>query len=137
LYSHRETDSNEEERRWKRSHRVQRDEPKRYIILAKDYTNDEETKKTRDFLNSKMSDQNVYVYEFTKLNTSHIQAWGGMTFTDAAKAEVEAYSGVKTIEEVGTGDEERVLPPSGEPQRRNITQGNGTNQKSNIKRSLS
>ncbi|KAF2647256.1 subtilisin-like protein [Lophiostoma macrostomum CBS 122681] len=126
-------------RSWKRSNQIQRNEPKRYSILAKDSTNDEETKQTRDFLNSKMSDASVYVWEYHTPGTSHIEGWSGMPFTDTARAEVEAYSGVERVSEAATGEEDRILPPRNERQQptKGRARRNGGSQKTNDKRSLS
>ena len=65
-----------------------------YNIVAKDYNNDEETKATREFLNTKVTDPSQQIYEFNLPGTSHIIGWGNVQLSDAAKGEVEAYQGV-------------------------------------------
>ena len=65
-----------------------------YNVVAKDYNNDEETKATREFLNTKVTGPSQQIYEFHLPGTSHIIGWGNVQLSDAAKGEVEAYQGV-------------------------------------------
>jgi hypothetical protein len=59
-------------RELKRSAGIEREEDKMYVVAAKDPNKDDETKKTREFLDSKMKDKNVYIYEFRVSGTNHI-----------------------------------------------------------------
>lgn len=70
---------------------TRRDVPK-YIAVAADQNKDDQTKKTREFLDSKVADKTIII---TMKDGDHIQAWGQLALTDDAKAEVEKYFGVK------------------------------------------
>jgi hypothetical protein len=70
-----------------------RDEDPLYDIRANDYTNDEETKATREFLKTKTSAPDQKFVEIHLPGTTHILSWGGVQLSDTAKAEVEAYMG--------------------------------------------
>lgn len=80
-------------RHTKRSELDRRDDPF-YNVVAKDYNNDEETKATRAFLNTKVTNPNQKILEFNYPGTNHIIGWGNVQLSDAAKGEVEAYQGV-------------------------------------------
>ncbi|KAF2176957.1 hypothetical protein K469DRAFT_697599 [Zopfia rhizophila CBS 207.26] len=94
----------------KRSELARRDDPI-YIALASDPDNDEQTKATREFLNSKVTDPNKFIIELHKPGTNKILAWGQLSLNDAAKAEVEGHEGIKApLGEDGDMDNERAAP---------------------------
>jgi hypothetical protein len=78
-------------RKSKRSELIRRDDPL-YIALAKDPNNNEETKATREFLDTKISNPDRKITEL-KLG-DQIKAWANIELNDVAKAEVEAYAGI-------------------------------------------
>jgi hypothetical protein len=55
---------------------------------------DEQTKTTREFLHSKISNPANDVIEIRVPGTNHILAWGHLQLTSEAKAAVQAYKGV-------------------------------------------
>jgi hypothetical protein len=85
----------------KRSVLTPRDDPY-YNVVAKDFNNDEETKATKEFLTTKITDPSQQILEFNLPGTSHIIGWGHVQLSDAAKGEVEAYQGVTAP--LGTND---------------------------------
>jgi hypothetical protein len=93
----------------KRSELIPRDD-EYYNIVAKDYNNDEETKATREFLNTKVTDPSKKFKEFSLPGTSHIIGWGNVQLSEAAKQEVEAYQGVKGLGVDGLVEEDRGEP---------------------------
>lgn len=78
----------------KRSDLAPRDDPT-YKIVAKDPYNDEETKATREFINTKVTDGAPKIYEFSLATKPHVIGWGNVQLSEAAKKEVEAHYGVK------------------------------------------
>jgi hypothetical protein len=77
----------------KRSDLTPRDDPY-YIVAPTDYTNNEETRATREFLNTKVTNPSDTIYEYTLPGDNLIAGWGHVQLSDAAKKEVEAYPGV-------------------------------------------
>jgi hypothetical protein len=72
--------------------KAKRDDFKFYVVLAADPNNDEETKKTTEFLSSKVVDKTqLGVFDLD----DHILGWGGLTFNEAQKAEVDNYPGIQ------------------------------------------
>lgn len=67
-----------------------------YIITAKDYRNDEETKTTQGFFTTRMSDPNQKFTVFHHPGTNHIIGWGHIQFSATALDEVATYPGVKS-----------------------------------------
>jgi hypothetical protein len=78
----------------KRSAVVKRDNSY-YIAIAANPEDDEQTKATREFLKSKVTNSNQKIYELHKPGTDHVMAWGNLQFTSDAKAAVEGYEGIK------------------------------------------
>lgn len=80
-----------------------------YNIVAKDYNDDAQTKATREFLNTKLTDPNQKILEFNYPGTDHIIGWGHVQLSDAAKGEVEKYEGVTApLGEEVTVEDDRV-----------------------------
>ncbi|KAF2176958.1 subtilisin-like protein, partial [Zopfia rhizophila CBS 207.26] len=84
----------EETEESKRSEVVKRDDPY-YIAIAANPDDDEQTKATREFLNSKVKNPNQEIIELHKPGTDHVMAWGNLQLTSDAKAAVEGYEGIK------------------------------------------
>lgn len=79
----------------KRSKIVQRDDSY-YIAIAADSDNDEQTKATREFLDSKVQNSTQEIVELHKPGTNHVMAWAYLRLSSDAKAAVEAYEGIKS-----------------------------------------
>jgi hypothetical protein len=62
-----------------------------YTIHAKNYKNDAETKATREFLKTKVTNSTRSLRESKYPGTNHIYSWDEVQLSDAAKEEVEAY----------------------------------------------
>jgi hypothetical protein len=56
-----------------------------------DPRNDEETKKTRNYLYARTADK----AGFAEFAEGFIHVWGGLVFTEAQKAEIDNYPGIR------------------------------------------
>ncbi|KAH9873852.1 hypothetical protein IAQ61_004479 [Plenodomus lingam] len=69
---------------------------------------------TRDFINTKLTNPDQEIIEFTYPGTSHVLGWGHVQLREAAKSELEAYAGiVSPLGEDGPVDDERAVSDSG------------------------
>jgi hypothetical protein len=78
-----------------RSEVVKRDDSY-YIAIAANPENDEQTKATRKFLDSKVKNSKQEIVELHKPGTDHVMAWAYLQLSSDAKAAVEAYEGIKS-----------------------------------------
>lgn len=97
----------------RRSQQTRRDTPL-YIARAADPEDDEATKKTREFLNSKVTDKNQEIIELT--HEGHIRGWGRLTLDENGKKEVEEYTGIaKPLREEKHGKKGRAVSKRNAP----------------------
>lgn len=81
-----------------------------YIALAANPDDDEQTKATREFLQSKIKNPGLKITELHVPTTKHVLAWGRLQLTSDAKAAVEGYEGIKALgEDSGEPSEDRAV----------------------------
>ncbi|KAF2877623.1 hypothetical protein BDV95DRAFT_153836 [Massariosphaeria phaeospora] len=67
-----------------------------YIDVAVDPYDDEQTRTTREYLNSKVRNPSRDIIELHEPGTDHVMTWGKLQLSYEAKTAVEGYEGVKS-----------------------------------------